>query len=784
MRALVSSPLSLFIATTVLFAAFFLADTAFASTTDVLLPTSDGNYTQWTPSAGTSHFANVDDSSCNGNTDFNSTTAAGNRDSYGITVSSIPNGATITQIDIKPCASRVNSGGTAPVVNIFYRANGTNSADSGSYSLSGTTPTDLATTTYSGLSITKGATSTLEIGAVLTSGTKGAKLSRIATFITYTPLTAPSSLSAGSTTASTTKLTWSDNSSNETGFNVERSSDGISFTGIASTSANTVSYTDTGLTASTTYYYRVHAFNSGGYSAYTNTATTTTLDTVPSAPSGLSASSSQTLPQIALSWTDNSSNETAFEVQRSTNGVNFSHIATTSVNATSFTNTGLNSLTTYTYKVRAYGSAGYSGFSNAASSTTSTIPATATSVSAVSSTTALSIAVSWTDNANNELNYALAVSTSSATSTFKVASTLAPDTTSATYVPTLTNTTYYFEVMAINGYGTSTSATASTTSATTPSAPSSLTATAISSSEIDLTWTDNSSNELGFNVQRSTDAFNWTTIASTAPNTTSYNDTGLTAGTHYLYQVRAFNDVGYSSFSNTADATTSNVSIPAPVAYWKLDESSGDAADATGNGYTLTNESGVSYSTGLINNAADFGSSNSNMRLHIGSIMGATTSEPVTISGWVNLNAPVSGPTYMLLEKSFASPASVVYAIGYQYNGGSPRLFFSRDQQGVQSNDAFYSITLATSTWYHVALSYDGSTVTGYVNGQSVATVASSGDGNSTQYSDEFDIGAADGPAQFSSAKIDEVGTWNQTLSDSQVAALYNGGAGRPYSTF
>src|SRR5438552_1659560 len=82
-----------------------------ASSTGGLLPISDGNYTQWSPSPAGSHFANVDDTSCNGTTDYNSTTGVGNRDSYGINLTSVPNGATITQIDIKSCAGRSATGG-------------------------------------------------------------------------------------------------------------------------------------------------------------------------------------------------------------------------------------------------------------------------------------------------------------------------------------------------------------------------------------------------------------------------------------------------------------------------------------------------------------------------------------------------------------------------------------------------------------------------------------------------------------------------------------------------
>lgn len=158
---------------------------AAASTTGVLLPTSDGNYLQWTPTTGTTHYTLVDESACNGTTDYNSTGTAGNRDSYGVNLSSIVNGATITQIDLAPCASRNNNGSGSATLDVFYRFNGINSSDSGSYALSGTIPTQLATTTFASLDLLKTSTSTLEIGSILSAGNRGARLSRIATVLTY-----------------------------------------------------------------------------------------------------------------------------------------------------------------------------------------------------------------------------------------------------------------------------------------------------------------------------------------------------------------------------------------------------------------------------------------------------------------------------------------------------------------------------------------------------------------------------------------------------------------------
>lgn len=91
-----------------------------------------------------------------------------------------------------------------------------------------------------------------------------------------------------------------------------------------------------------------------------------------------------------------------------------------------------------------------------------------------------------------------------------------------------------------------------------PAAPSSLTATAVSASQINLAWTDNSSDETGFEVERSANgSTGWTNITTTAANATSYSNTGLSASTAYYYRVRAVNSYGNSSYTTTANDTTS-----------------------------------------------------------------------------------------------------------------------------------------------------------------------------------------------------------------------------------
>jgi len=87
-------------------------------------------------------------------------------------------------------------------------------------------------------------------------------------------------------------------------------------------------------------------------------------------------------------------------------------------------------------------------------------------------------------------------------------------------------------------------------------APSDLVATAVSDKQIDLSWTDNSYDELGFKIERKKDEETFTEIDTANANATSYSDTELSSDTTYYYRVRAYNDAGNSDYSNEAHATT------------------------------------------------------------------------------------------------------------------------------------------------------------------------------------------------------------------------------------
>ncbi len=165
---------------------------------------------------------------------------------------------------------------------------------------------------------------------------------------------APSRLTAAPFSTSQINLTWTDNSTNETAFEIDWATNSAFTSGLvtATVGAGVTSYASTGLAAGTKYYYRVRS-TIGGSDDSTNSMMTTTA-TWPNSPTSLTAIAA-TMSQINLTWTDTSANETGFLIDRATNSAfTGTSLTTFSVgyNVTSFQSTGLSQNTIYYYRVR------------------------------------------------------------------------------------------------------------------------------------------------------------------------------------------------------------------------------------------------------------------------------------------------------------------------------------------------------------------------------------------------------------------------------------------------
>jgi len=257
-----------------LLASALAGGTSAAEVTGTVLPSGDTANAGWRPRSGSVHYAMVNDASCNGTVNYNYTDQTGRRDAYRFALAAVPDGARITALTVTPCASRHSTGSGVPVMSAFYRwSGGPVSANFGTWSLAALSnvPANLPPATIGSLDLVKSATSTLDVGAIYVSGNRGVRLSRLAVEATYVPLVAPSGLTATPSGNSIT-LAWLDNTTIETGYQVERSLDGVVYVPLATLPADTRTYTQDGL-SNGVYAYRVRATNSGGATAWSNVAT-------------------------------------------------------------------------------------------------------------------------------------------------------------------------------------------------------------------------------------------------------------------------------------------------------------------------------------------------------------------------------------------------------------------------------------------------------------------------------------------------------------------------------
>ena len=139
-----------------------------------------------------------------------------------------------------------------------------------------------------------------------------------------------------------------------------------------------------------------------------------------------------------------------------------------------------------------------------------------------------------------------------------------------------------------------------------PPAPVGLAAGAANAFQINVAWTDNSTNEAAFLVERSTDGVGFTQIASLPTDTTAYQDIGLVGNTTYYYRVRGTNLAGFSDYSNVAQATTSET--PAELT-WRGD-GSGNAWDIAATANWTANGSPTLYADGSFVTFDQSGSNN------------------------------------------------------------------------------------------------------------------------------------------------------------------------------
>lgn len=363
------------------------------------------------------------------------------------------------------------------------------------------------------------------------------------------PPAAPSGAIASAGDAEIT-LTWTV-SAGATSYSVRRgTASGGPYTAVAIGLA-TNSFQDAPLVNGTTYYYVVTASNSAGESGPSNEASATPAPPPPPAPANLVATGGDA--QITLAW-EASAAATSYSVKRATvSGGPYALIAT-GLAGTGYSDAAVVKGTTYFYVVTASNLGGESAASNQASAT----PAPAAPVGLSATAGNAQVALSW-GTSSGATSYTVKRAVVSGGPYGIVASGLTATSYNDTSVSN--GTTYFYVVTASNAAGESANSNersaTPTAPPTAPAAPTSLTATTASRTQINLSWADNSTNETGFLIERSTSiGSGFLQIGSVGVNVTTFASTGLKSNKVYYYRVRATNAVGQSAYSNTASAKT------------------------------------------------------------------------------------------------------------------------------------------------------------------------------------------------------------------------------------
>ncbi|HEY2291790.1 MAG TPA: fibronectin type III domain-containing protein [Thermoanaerobaculia bacterium] len=269
------------------------------------------------------------------------------------------------------------------------------------------------------------------------------------------PPAAPTGLTAQAVSTSAINLSWQESSTDVSSFHVQQLVNGayqeIQVLGPSGTSVQIG-----GLAATTPYSFRVTAANASGVSANSNVASATTQTPPPppgpAAPANLTAKGGTVAGTIQLTWTDNSNNETSFRIEELIGGA-YQEVYAVGANVTTALITGLNPGASYSFRVRAASTSGYSAYSNVATgtSTPGTPPPTAPQITSATALGGGAVQVNWRDNSSTEVQFVIESSLNG--STFQTAVTAAANSTTVKITALTQGVKYYFRVKAVDALG-------------------------------------------------------------------------------------------------------------------------------------------------------------------------------------------------------------------------------------------------------------------------------------------------------------------------------------------
>ena len=292
-----------------------------------------------------------------------------------------------------------------------------------------------------------------------------------------------------------------------------------------------------------------------------------------------------------------------------------------------------------------------------------------------------------------------------------------------------------------------------------PVIPSNLIASAQAYNKIGLTWTDNSDNESGFEIWRSTSVSSgYAIVGTTGTGGSSFIDSTVAANTRYYYQVRAINLYGQSGFtSNYAEAV------------WKFEN---NYTDSTGNGKTLT-------AVG----SPVFDNSTKQQGVYSLKLNGTNASATIPNTSSFLQEAYAQRTISLWIRTSTTNVTNkVIFDIGGSDDGLALLLNSNKLIAAVASNNVRSNISADyTSTgWNHVAVVYNGDSLLMYINGSLEASTTSLSFHATTTTTNGARIGSTNGSNAFNNnggfftGWVDDFGIYNTALGADAIQTLYN----------
>ncbi len=297
-----------------------------------------------------------------------------------------------------------------------------------------------------------------------------------------------------------------------------------------------------------------------------------------------------------------------------------------------------------------------------------------------------------------------------------------------------------------------------------PASPSGLVAAEVTEDGITLEWSDQSSDEGVFVIQRTLDGVNFETIGYVGPDVTRFTDTSVGGGITYGYRVVARHSDG-ESMSNYLTVTA--VGGGALTAYLKFDETSGTTAfDSSPNGNDATLHGDPLRAPGKIGNALDFDGVDDHVTLPQGFVQEL---DDFTVASWVKLGSldnwarvfdfGTDTTNYMFLTPKSSTKGQMRFAIRTPDSGG---------EQGIDG-----SVAMPVGEWVHVAVTLNGSTATLYLDGQVVGandsvTLSPASLGNTTRNY----IGESQWNDPLLNGTIDDFQVHGRALGPDEIKAL------------